>query len=46
VIALQGNIEATKKKEKGEGKLDSTQREEAQRIIKNWNQPPCPPSNE
>jgi TPR repeat protein len=46
VAASQGNIEAMKKKEKWESKLDSTQREEAQHIIKNWNQQPCPPLNE
>ena len=42
VAASHGNSEAMKKKEKWEGKLNSSQREEAEQIIKNWNRQQCP----
>ena len=42
VAASHGNSEAMKKKEKWEGKLNSSQREEAEQIIKNWDRQQCP----
>ena len=46
VAALHGHGEAMKKKEKWEGKLNSTQREEAEQMIKNWDKQQCPPIKE